>query len=40
MVNIRLPLLKMGYTFNPANQAVTIGGSDVSGINFTQLWRR
>jgi hypothetical protein len=28
---------KNGYTFNPANQAVTIGGADVSGINFTAV---
>jgi hypothetical protein len=28
---------KSGYTFNPASQAVTIGGSDVSGINFAAV---
>jgi hypothetical protein len=29
--------IKSGYTFSPANQSVTIGGSDISGINFTAI---
>jgi hypothetical protein len=29
--------VKSGYTFNPVNQSVTIGGSDISGINFTAI---
>jgi hypothetical protein len=28
---------KSGYTFNPVNQAATIGGSDVNGVNFTAV---